>query len=189
MFQGLLARLAGEFDACRLPYMVIGGQAVLVHGEPRLTRDIDVTLGATIDEIDSVLATARNAGLKPLVENPTEFVRDTWVLPCEDLRSGIRVDLMFSFTAYERQAMARATTVTMNNTPVRIATAEDLVVLKVLAGRPRDLEDARIVLLKNPTLDHDYIEKCLAALEADTSLPLRKRLATLTTKRGSDEQI
>ena len=45
MFQALLARLALELEARSLPYMVIGGQAVLVHGEPRLTRDIDITLG------------------------------------------------------------------------------------------------------------------------------------------------
>ena len=47
MFQSLLARLVLELEARGLPYMVIGGQAVLVHGEPRLTRDIDITLGVS----------------------------------------------------------------------------------------------------------------------------------------------
>ncbi len=45
MFQNLLARLGRALERARIPYMVIGGQAVLLHGEPRLTRDIDVTLG------------------------------------------------------------------------------------------------------------------------------------------------
>lgn len=182
MFQELLARLANELDACALPYMVIGGQAVLVHGEPRLTRDIDITLGATPDELDRVLDAARKAGLKSLLENPSDFVRDTWVLPCEDAGTGIRIDLMFSFTAYERTAMDRAVPVIMNGSPVRVATAEDLVILKILAGRPRDLEDARTVMLKNPMLDRNYVRRCLTELESDIAQPLVKRLDHLTAK-------
>ena len=182
MFQQLLARLAGEFDVRQLPYMVIGGQAVLVHGEPRLTRDIDVTIGATPDALEDVLGAVRHVGLKPLVENLHEFVRDTWVLPCGDIQSGIRVDLMFSFTAFEREAMNRAVPVHMDNRTVRVATAEDLVILKILAARPRDLEDARTVLLKNPALDHSYVTRCLTELEADTGQPLLERLQQLSLK-------
>jgi hypothetical protein len=180
MFQELLARLANELDACRLPYMVIGGQAVLVHGEPRLTRDIDITLGATTEELDAVLDAAQKAGLRPLIENPRVFVRDTWVLPCSDTQTGIRVDLMFSFTAYELEAMKRAVLVPVGKSKVRVATAEDLVILKILAGRPRDLEDARLVLLKNPQLDRDYVTLCLAELERDTGQALLARLEGLS---------
>lgn len=128
MFQEPLARLAREFEACGIPYMVIDGQAVLVHGEPRLTRDIDIALSATTDELDTVLNATQQAGLKTLVENPHEFARDTWVLPSADIRSGIRVDLMLSFTGFEQQAMQRAVDIPMANRPVRVATAEDLVV-------------------------------------------------------------
>lgn len=41
MFKELLARLADLLDQKGIPYMIIGGQAVLLYGEPRLTRDID----------------------------------------------------------------------------------------------------------------------------------------------------
>ena len=41
MFQDLLKRVAGELSRNAIPYMVIGGQAVLLYGEPRLTKDID----------------------------------------------------------------------------------------------------------------------------------------------------
>ena len=56
MFESLLERIATALDAEAIPYMVIGGQAVLVHGEPRLTRDIDITLGVDIDQLGQVLA-------------------------------------------------------------------------------------------------------------------------------------
>ena len=41
-FDGLIARIAAALGKARIPYMVIGGQAVLLHGEPRLTRDLDL---------------------------------------------------------------------------------------------------------------------------------------------------
>jgi hypothetical protein len=58
MFTELLERLAHAFDEARLPYMIIGGQAVLLYGEPRLTRDIDITLGVDIDRQSDVTAVA-----------------------------------------------------------------------------------------------------------------------------------
>ncbi|MDT8395705.1 MAG: hypothetical protein RRA32_04540 [bacterium] len=48
MFQELIARIAASLNVRKIPYMIIGGQAVLLYGEPRLTRDIDVTLGAGV---------------------------------------------------------------------------------------------------------------------------------------------
>ena len=106
MFESLLARLARALDAAGLPYMVFGGQAVLLHGAPRLTQDIDVTLGADPSRLDAVLGVVQALGLAPLVD-PESFVSETYVLPCQDAPSGIRVDLVFSNEGYERAAIAR----------------------------------------------------------------------------------
>ena len=54
MISEVLQRVARVLDAARMPYMIIGGQAVLVHGEPRLTKDIDVTLGVALDRLGEV---------------------------------------------------------------------------------------------------------------------------------------
>ena len=107
MFEAILARLGRELDAAELPYMVIGGQAVLLYGEPRLTDDIDITLGATLDQLPDVLKLTSSIGLEPLVD-PEEFTRQTMVLPCRDSVTDLRVDLIFSFSPYERQALERA---------------------------------------------------------------------------------
>jgi hypothetical protein len=45
---------------------------------------------------------------------------------------------------------------------------EDLIIHKVLAGRPRDLEDVRTILLKNPGFDLEYVQRSLR--EFDRSL-------------------
>ena len=104
----LLEKLALELEARSLPYMVIGGQAVLLYGEPRLTRDIDITIGGGPERLGDLLGMAHEAGWQVLAESPQEFVRRTMVLPCLDPSSGFRIDFIFSFSAYERQALARA---------------------------------------------------------------------------------
>jgi hypothetical protein len=41
MFERLLRKIASQLRKRDLPYMIIGGQAVLLYGTPRLTNDID----------------------------------------------------------------------------------------------------------------------------------------------------
>ena len=91
-----------------IPYMVIGGQAVLLYGEPRLTKDIDITLRVGVPELNKLKETISSLGLKILVERDEEFVKMNMVLPTLDEKSGIRVDFIFSFSPYGRQAIERA---------------------------------------------------------------------------------
>jgi predicted nucleotidyltransferase len=90
------------------------------------------------------------------------------VLPTMDEKSGIRIDFIFSFSSYERQAIERAKDIRLGRTWVRFASLEDVVIHKVIAGRARDLEDIKSILLKNPTYDSEDIEKWLE--EFDKSL-------------------
>jgi len=75
--------------------VVIGGQAVLLYGEPRLTRDIDITLGVGIDHLDALLQTIKKIPLRALPEDVAAFVQQTMVLPAIDESTGIRVDYPF----------------------------------------------------------------------------------------------
>lgn len=179
MFGDLLEKLAQAFDARAIPYMIIGGQAVLLYGEPRLTQDIDVTLGTTPTErLSDVVAAAAEAGCIPLVEDPALFAVQTMVLPCSS-QAGPRVDLIFSFTPYEQQAIQRATGVRIGETLVKYARLEDLVIHKVFAGRPRDLEDARLILLRHPNADADYMRDWLNRFENDLKEPFLDRFDRL----------
>ena len=161
MFEEILSRIAAGLARHHIPYMIIGGQAVLLYGEPRLTRDIDLTLGVNADRIDDVLAVVNEASLKPLPKKVDQFVRQTMVLPAADEASGIRVDFIFSFTPYESQAIGRAKRVAIKGQEVFFASPEDVIIHKIFAGRPRDMEDARTILLKNPGVDIPYIRNWL----------------------------
>ena len=157
MFEELIARVASAFETACIPYMIIGGQAVLLYGTPRMTRDIDITLGVGTDGLEEVVGAVATAGLKILPENYQSFVEKTWVLPTQDELSGLRVNLIFSITPYEREAIERAGTVSLRGTSVRFASLEDVIIHKVFAGRPRDFEDVRSIILKNPHFDEQYI--------------------------------
>src|SRR3972149_182841 len=105
--------------------MVIGGQAVLLYGEPRLTRDIDIPLGMGVNGLDTVREIVRVLGFKILVKKEKEFVERNMVLPTLDEKTGIRIDFIFSFSPYERQAIESGTEVKFGRTPVRFASLED----------------------------------------------------------------
>jgi hypothetical protein len=165
MFKALLRRIAQELSKAGLPYMIIGGQAVLLYGNPRLTLDIDITLGAGVDHLEKTLAAVESIGLNVLPDDVESFVQETFVLPARDENSGIRVDLIFSFTPYEKQAIKRANPVYFDDTAVMFASLEDVVIHKIFAGRPRDLEDAEGLLVKNQNADRDYIAKWLAEFD------------------------
>lgn len=166
MFQKLLEHIGGELSSQNIPYMIIGGQAILLYGEPRLTKDIDVTLGIGTEGLEKVMQSVENLRFKILVPDPEDFVRETMVLPTLHEKSGIRVDFIFSYSAYEQQAIQNAKKVKLGSTDVFFASLEDVIIHKIIAGRPRDLEDIRSVILKNPDFNLGYIEKWLSEFDA-----------------------
>jgi hypothetical protein len=154
--------------------MLIGGQAVLLHGRPRLTEDIDIALGVDPSRLAAVREACAVLGLAPLPDGVEEFVRDTFVLPVHDEATGIRVDFIFSSTPYERQAIERAVIVELAGEPVPFASAEDLVIHKLFAGRARDLEDVATVIRRQRTqVDWAYLEKWAREF---ASVPGRERM-------------
>lgn len=158
-FSTFIARVARELRGRQLPFMLIGGQAVLLHGQPRLTEDIDITLGVDPSQLHVLEDVCDALGLQPLPQDVPAFVRETFVLPVRDVVTAIRVDFIFSTTPYERQAIGRAVPVTLGGVVIPFASAEDLIIHKLFAGRPRDLEDATgVVRRQGQRLDWAYVE-------------------------------
>jgi len=158
VIEELIKKIAQCLDEDNIPYMIIGGQAVLLYGTPRLTRDIDITLGVDTDKFLLVENICRKLGLKILPEDPEDFARETKVLPAEEAKLRIRVDFIFSFTEYETQAMNRTKKVIMDDYPVKFASCEDVIVHKMIAGRAIDVEDIKSILIKNKdSIDLKYI--------------------------------
>jgi Nucleotidyltransferase of unknown function (DUF6036) len=183
MFQSLLAKLAQALEGANIPYMVIGGQAVLLHGEPRLTRGIDITLGLDASVASKVLDIVHAIGLTASVDDVHGFVQKTNVLPLTEASTSLRVDLIFSFTSYESEAIQRAVKVQTGGSAVSFATPEDLIIHKLVAGRPRDLEDVAGILLRHEQLDERYLERWLPVFKTVVHRDLLAEFRTLKKKR------
>jgi hypothetical protein len=182
VFKTLLKRLAAGLANAGLPYMVFGGQAVLLYGEPRLTRDIDVTLGVDPSEFARVSSVVQSLGLRLLTEKPEEFVRETLVLPAIDAETGIRVDFVFSLSGFERAAIERSRKIDVDGVGVQFISLEDLIVMKLLAGRPRDLEDAAAVLRKNRDFDRSHVETWLREFDRELDARLEEQFLRIVAE-------
>ncbi len=105
MLKRLIEKLALILEQHKIPYMIIGGQAVLLYGEPRITKDIDITLGVGPEYLEKLLLISKELRLKVLVNDVQEFVNQTFVLPILEVKSGFRVDFIFSVSIYEKTAL------------------------------------------------------------------------------------
>lgn len=158
-----LAVVLERFDA---PWYVFGAQAATVWGAPRMSADLDVTAGLGPARVAEAVAALENAGFHLRVRDAADFVARTRVLPLIHRASGIPVDLVLSGPGLEERFHERAIPVDLGGTAILFISPEDLIVTKILAGRPKDLEDVRGVLrARAKALDLVYVRSTLALLE------------------------
>jgi predicted nucleotidyltransferase len=173
-------------DALGVPWMLIGGVAVIAQGVPRLTADIDVTLRGAGTDPARVVDSARVQRITPRIERAIELARERHVLLLLHEPSGVPIDVSLAWLPFEEEALAAAEARDYAGVPVRVARAEDLVVYKLVAARPRDLDDAeKLLFLHGASLDvrrlRDLVGEFARALE-DPERP--KMLETLLRRAG-----
>ena len=160
-----LLRALGPVLAAYGRWYLFGAQAVTLFGVPRLSADVDVTLKLSSDSPDELLAAMRAAGFTLRIDDP-EFVRRTRVLPFLHEATGMPLDIVLAGSGLEDEFLDRARVVDLGGVEVPVISPEDLVIAKVLAGRPKDTEDVRGVLrAQGPGLDAARIERILGLLE------------------------
>ncbi len=155
-----LKALINLFKATKTPYVILGGLAVMLYGEPRLTLDIDVNVSLTRDKIKSFLLAARRCGFIPVPSNINLFVKRTGVIPLKftkgDLRG--RCDIIIAENPIEYAALKRAKIKKIGSLKAKFVTPEDLVIHKITSDRPRDIEDLKGILSRQVgKLDTKYI--------------------------------
>jgi hypothetical protein len=143
--------------AQRVSYAIIGGLAVQRWGEPRFTRDVDVTVVVPFEQAASFIgAVVKN--FAPRIEDAAAFARRSRVI-LVSAANGCQVDISLGLPGYEDEVIRRAVDFELEpGKIVRLCAPEDLVIHKAVAGRPRDLEDIRgIVHRRGESLDTDLI--------------------------------
>jgi predicted nucleotidyltransferase len=152
-----LAELTQVLADGQIPYMIVGGVANIIWGEPRATLDIDATVWVDAPQIPLVVDWLGRR-FRILVDKPADFINETRVLPLES-GGGVRIDLIFGLLSFEHDAIARAETVDIAGVRLRVCTAEDLILMKIVSDRDRDLNDVRgIIRRRIAQLDRSYLE-------------------------------
>lgn len=157
-----LTTLTSWLDDRNIPYMVIGGFAVTIWGEPRFTRDLDVTISVDDNEVENLINLASKI-FEVRVDNPIDFVADTRILPI--VVDKVPVDLILAALPYENEAIARVKLIPIKDRDVRICSPEDLILHKIVSPRARDQEDIDgIFRHKHGELDCGYLDPRVAEL-------------------------
>jgi hypothetical protein len=147
------------------PWYLFGAQAVIVYGVPRLSADVDVTLRLTPDEPERFALEMQAAGFDLRVDDP-DFVRQTRVMPFVHRATGMPLDVVLAGSGLEDEFLDRVQAVDIDGTIVPTIDPADLVIAKILAGRPKDVDDARgLWRTRGQTLDAGRIDKILRLLE------------------------
>ncbi len=178
---------AAFFAANRIDFAIIGGIAVMYRGEPRFTADINVVALLDVEKTLSLVDTLTGSPLEPLFPDIHDIVSQSFLLPLRHTKTTIPIDCALGMTGFEKQLVKRATPVEIGGTRLPGATAEDLLLLKLIAGRPRDTEDAyRIAARQSDTLDWIYLKKTGVDLQralAQNLLPQIEKLQREFTKK------
>ena len=162
----VLAALARAFASLNIPWYVFGAQAALIWGRPRMTTDVDVTVRLGDADSHALVGALQACGFDLRVVATPEFVQQTRVLPLMHQLTGLAVDVVLAGPGLEDEFLARAVVLDIGGTRVPIISAEDLIVTKILAGRPKDIDDIRGVLEERGSrLDIDQIRTTLKMLE------------------------
>lgn len=163
----LLAGLSAALSSQGSRWYLFGAQAVVLWGRPRLTADVDVTVELGSTTVPRLLEALAAHGFElRLRRDLDEFIARTRVVPLRHRPSELQVDLVLAGPGLEKAFLERARVVDVGGLPIPVIAPEDLVVTKILAGRPKDLEDVRgIVAERRERLDPEAIRATLRLLE------------------------
>jgi len=149
--------------------VVIGGIAASLLGTPRFTADLDAVFLVSFEDLPSFLSEAMKEGIEPRIQDPIGFARKSRVLLLRHTTSNIDIDISLGILPFEIEMVHRSTPVVLGSLQLQIPTPEDLIIMKAVAHRPKDLDDIEAIAASHPELDkqriRNWVEQFGEALE------------------------
>jgi predicted nucleotidyltransferase len=153
-----LGDLVKWLEAEGVPYVIIGGLSVSIVSQPRPTIDVDLVVWLHPERWNVFLESGTRYGIKPREADALEFARKRRVLLLEHADTGIGIDVSFGALPFEQEMIDRATRVSIGGVELRVATPEDLIVMKMIAHREKDLRDIDNIMRVCQELDLERIK-------------------------------
>ena len=138
------------FEEAKIPYAVVGGYAVALHGAPRGTFDVDFAIRwslGNLEKVEDVLKKLGFASRIPVDAKTIFAFRDEYVknrnLTAWNFYNPVKpieqVDIIINYDL----AGATTKTIKTHSGKIKILSKSDLIVMKRASGRPQDLEDIK----------------------------------------------
>ncbi|MEW6068014.1 MAG: nucleotidyl transferase AbiEii/AbiGii toxin family protein [Nitrospirota bacterium] len=152
-----------------IEYMLVGGLAVGIWGEPRATVDIDFLIAIGLDDFDILKhKLVKSSRFVFIHDKPMLFGKITFLRATIKSNTDISVDFLFADDEFKNRALQRKETVKVNDFSVNISSPEDLIILKLLSRREQDRLDAeKIIKIQKENLDMEYMKKWLQQLSIE----------------------
>lgn len=155
----LLGNINAIFLKLEIPYAVIGGYAVAAWGEERATRDIDLLCLSDSREI-----------IRTLKEDHLQFehrlgdwddpISEVIRIDMGDSENPFEVDILVGIKNAPIGILSRIRKLTIEGLVIPVASPEDVLLLKLLAGSARDLEDAKSIMqIQSSKLDLELMRQ------------------------------
>ena len=154
-----LKELCMFLEAQGIEYMLIGGLAVGIWGEPRATVDIDFLVAIGFDDFDTLKQKLTESNKFVFIhDKPMVFEKITFLRVTLKSNTDITVDFLFADDEFKNTALQRKELVKVNDFSLYISSPEDLIILKLLSGRLQDRLDAEKILeIQKDNLHQEYI--------------------------------
>jgi predicted nucleotidyltransferase len=145
-------------EQSKVPYLIIGGLAVSVIGEPRMTQDIDLIVSLKKQNVHALLESAINSSFELNMERELQRVKETGTFRLN--RGHFHADMIIASTSLEESAFTRAQRIKLVNKIASFPSPEDLVLFKIVVGRDKDMLDARAIVIRHKMrLDRGYLKR------------------------------
>jgi predicted nucleotidyltransferase len=132
--------LLEEFAREGVEHVVIGGYAFAFHAEPRATKDLDLLLGGSVENLERAARALARYGAPTNVVDATRTLAETEIVYLG--RPPLRVDLLRSIDGVATiDVLKNAVPASWQGTAIRVIALDDLIANKRAAGRPQDLAD------------------------------------------------
>jgi len=139
--------------------VIIGGIAVTLLGQPRFTEDVDAMVLLSVDEIPHFLTVAKEEGIEPRISQAEEFAKRNRVLLLRHTHSQTAIDISLGMLPFEQEMVERSVVYEVDEAlKIHLPTPEDLIIMKAVAHRPKDLLDIQGIIQSHSNLDRARIQ-------------------------------
>lgn len=151
------------FDRLGIDYAVMGGLAVRVYGIPRPTHDVDITAAVDRRRLPEVYARVEELGYSIPESYASGWIDHVAEMPLVKFRLymeegyGVDIDVFLAESKFQQEILARRRPTMLEGATIWLVSPEDLILLKLLANRPRDIADIGDILFMQGQLDQGYL--------------------------------